>query len=82
MGILQAGEVLLGTIAVAAPLEATGAVAASGALMEEVTGEATVEEAISLETPKAAEALGVLEAPAEEVMGEAMVEEVTGKLRK
>ena len=42
----------------AAPLEATRVVAASGALTEEVTGKAMPEAAVSLETPKAAEALG------------------------
>jgi hypothetical protein len=76
--LLHAGEVLSGTIAVAALLEATMAVVASGALTEEVKGEAMQEVAVSLETPKAAEALEVPEEEAtEEVMGEA-----TGKLKE
>jgi hypothetical protein len=53
---------------VVAPLEATKAVVAPGALTEEGTGEATQE-------------VAVLEALAEEVIGEVMVE-VTGKLKK
>jgi hypothetical protein len=58
--LLQAGKVLSGAIAVAAvaaPLEATMAVAAPGALTEE----ALVEVAVSLETPKAVGALEVME---------------------
>ena len=83
MRLLQAGVVLSGAIAVAAPLEATMGVAASGALTEEVKeevmGEAMEEVAVSLEVPTGAEAL---EALAEEVMGEAMeeaMEEATGR---
>jgi hypothetical protein len=76
--LLQAGEVLSGAIAVAAPLEAIVAVAAPGALTgevkEEVAGEAMQEVAVSLEIPKAA---GALEALVEEAM-----EEVTGKLKE
>jgi len=63
MRLLQADEVS-GTIAAEAPLEATMAVVAPGALTEEATGEAMAEVAVSLETPKAAEVK-------EEVMGEA-----------
>lgn len=74
---LQAGEVLLGTIGVAALL-ATMAVVASGDLTEEVKEEVTEEAmqgvAVSLEASKAAEAL---EVPEEEVM-----EGVTGKLKE
>ena len=61
MGLLWAGEVLLGSIAVVAPLEATRAV---GVLTEGAMGEAMEEAVVSLGTPKAAEAK-------EEVMGEA-----------
>lgn len=70
MRLLQEGKVLSGAIAVAALLEATMAVAASRALTEE----AMQEVAVSLETPKAAEAL---EVPEEEA-----TEEVTGKLKE
>lgn len=60
MRLLQAGKVLSAALGVAAPLEATMAVAAPGAL----TGEAMLGAVVTLETPKAAEVK-------EEVMGEA-----------
>ena len=72
MRLLQEGEVLSGAIAVAAPLEATMAVAAPGALTEEVMGEGM---------QKAAEALEALaEEVKVEVLGEAT--EVTAKLKE
>lgn len=82
-GLLRAGGALWGTTAVIAPLEATGAAVASGALTEEVTGEAMVVVAATLEPIQAAEALGALEAPVEEVRvevtGEATVVTVKRK---
>jgi len=80
MRLLQADEVS-GTIAAEAPLEATMAVVAPGALTEEVMGEGMQKAAVSLETPKAAEALEALaEEVKVEVLGEAT--EVTAKLKE
>ena len=72
MRLLQAGEVLSGAIAVAAPLGATMAVAASGALTEEVKEEVMGE---------AMEAVAASGALTEEVMEE-VAEEGTGRLKE